>query len=1159
LEALEDRCLLSGGISLTPNEAAPQLVGEPVTWTATVPEAPPSLVYQFSVGSPGGPFQMVRDFSPDDSFTYAPMQQGEYRIQVTVKDGFDATDTQSAVVTDKVDSRVTGDQPVVSPTANPLVALFSAPPGPVGTVHVEFAVAGDNPSWQSTNDLPSLPSRSTNFLVAGMLPSTTYEMRDVFSDGTASAPLLFTTGAIPSTVSLPTFTVPQPPGPGSDLDQDLLFQQLANPPKGYPNPFVTDLAGHVVWYYDLAQAGLHGEPAMGADLVPGGTVLLTGADSRATLPYSQDILREIDLAGDTVRETNLDAINAQLAAMGHEVVYSLTHDVTRLPDGKTAVIGVTERTVSINGTPTEYVGDDIIVLDENFQVAWVWDSFDHLDVNRGPILGETVQPGVLDPDAAVPDLPAVDWLHANSVDWSPADGNLTLSLRNQDWVIKIDYENGAGDGHVVWRLGQGGDFTVNSTDPSPWFSGQHDAHYIDDSTIILFDDGDTRRESDPTADSRGQVWKIDEQTMTATLVFNADLGNYSDALGSAQRLSNGDYSFDSGRQGQAPIQIAQTIEVRPDGSKAYVLQLNKNEYRSFRIRTLYQGISDQLTVTSAADSGPGSLRSEIALAQSGDTIDFDPSLAGQTITLTSGELAITKSLDIEGLGANLLTVSGGDASRVFDVSAGVTVTIAGMTMTDGLANGSAPVVASAGGGILNLGSLTLSNDVLSDNQAVGALGGDGLGGGIDNEPRATLTVISSAFAHNRAVGGDGDATHQAGNGLGGALENLGAKATVSHSWFTDNEATGGDNTAGGLAGRGEGGGMFNETHATLIVTESTLTSNLARGGRRSKNAFDNGFAEGGGLGNRGTLAVSSSTFEHNQAVGGAGSLSGISGGNGLGGGLMSNGSASAPASASIDHSTFSDNQAAGGTGGAAATGGAGAGGGIFTDTGTFLLDTSSLLQNEALGGAGGSGGRGRGGAFAAGSQNGNTVVAVSNCMLTANQAVGGAASNGGAAGIGSGGGISNQVNIPGHTADLTIDRCMLLGNQALGGTGDTGGTGRGGGIENVAGATLTVSDSTLLGNQAVGDDALDGGNGGNGLGGGVFNDGASSVTFQASQIVNNTSIGGTAGSGGAAGQGIGGGLYLTPGGSACADALTVIVGNHASTSDDDVFGTLGQC
>ena len=63
LEPLEDRSLPSGGISLTPSETAPQLVGEPITWTATVRDAPPGLVYQFSVEDPHAAFHVVRDFS----------------------------------------------------------------------------------------------------------------------------------------------------------------------------------------------------------------------------------------------------------------------------------------------------------------------------------------------------------------------------------------------------------------------------------------------------------------------------------------------------------------------------------------------------------------------------------------------------------------------------------------------------------------------------------------------------------------------------------------------------------------------------------------------------------------------------------------------------------------------------------------------------------------------------------------------------------------------------------------------------------------------------------------------------------------------------------------------------------------------------------------
>jgi hypothetical protein len=236
----------------------------------------------------------------------------------------------------------------------------------------------------------------------------------------------------------------------------------------------------------------------------------------------------------------------------------------------------------------------VMVLDQDFQVTWAWDAFDHLDVNRGPVLGEVVQPGIPGPEAGAPNLPAVAWLHANAISLSPADGNLVLSVRHQDWVVKIDYRNGEGDGHIVWRLGKDGDFTVNSTDPNPWFSHQHNAHFIDDTTLILFDNGTTRQASDPDAHSRGQVWQLDEQTMTATLVLNVDLGNYSGSLGAAQRLSNGNFDFTSGAQSGLPQAFGQSIEVLPDGTKTYVLEDAYREYRSFRMRTLYAGISDGL-------------------------------------------------------------------------------------------------------------------------------------------------------------------------------------------------------------------------------------------------------------------------------------------------------------------------------------------------------------------------------------------------------------------------------------------------------------------------------------------------------------------------------------------------------------------------------------
>jgi arylsulfate sulfotransferase len=594
VEALEVRNLLSGFVTLAASDDD-LAVGERVTWAAKATDIGAAPVYQFSVSPHGGTHRVVRDFSPANTFTWTPMQEGDYDIQVTVKDGYQATETTTAVVISEVASLITGTQAVITPTQNPLVAFYSVPPSLADTVFVQFAEVGENPVWRNTDARAVEPGTSTNFFVAGMLPETTYQMRHVFSDGTGSEPVLFATGALPATLAFPSYTVSQPPSPDSDTEQDMIFHISARSPSTIPNPLATDLQGNVMWYYDPTNTGLtYTFPIQ--SLVSGGTVLLVGIDPYTALPNSRNVLREVDLAGNPIRETNLAAINAQLAALGHtDIVHSFTNDVQRLPNGQTAAIGMTQRTIDINGTPTDYNGMTIVVLDADLQVTWAWNSFDHLDVNRPPVLGEIVLPNTTGPSTAVPRLPSVDWLHINAVSWSPADGNLVLSVRHQDWVIKIDYRSGAGDGHVVWRLGQGGDFTLNSAEESAWFSHQHNAHYIDDTTLVLLDNGNTRRASDPTANSRGQVWTLDEHTMTATPVVNADLGSYAGAIGSAQRLSNGNYHFNLGMTGpEPPRPPVHLYEVTPDGTKVYHLQVNRPEYRSYRMRTLYEGVSDAL-------------------------------------------------------------------------------------------------------------------------------------------------------------------------------------------------------------------------------------------------------------------------------------------------------------------------------------------------------------------------------------------------------------------------------------------------------------------------------------------------------------------------------------------------------------------------------------
>jgi len=163
------------------------------------------------------------------------------------------------------------------------------------------------------------------------------------------------------------------------------------------------------------------------------------------------------------------------------------------------------------------------------------------------------------------------------------------------------------------------------------------------------------------------------------------------------------------------------------------------------------------------DSGKNSLRYDIAHASDGDTINFNMSPGNVTspITLTSGLLEINKNLTIEGPGARILAISGGGSSGVFIVDSGKTATIAGLTLTNGLAGD--------GGAIFNSGTLTLTNCTVSSSTATD-------GGGIDNQ--AALTLTNCTIAKNTA------------SGLGGGILNNGS-LTSYNSTIADNVAASG--------------------------------------------------------------------------------------------------------------------------------------------------------------------------------------------------------------------------------------------------------------------------------------------------------------------------------------------------------------------------------
>src|SRR5262249_22285258 len=233
-------------------------------------------------------------------------------------------------------------------------------------------------------------------------------------------------------------------------------------------------------------------------------------------------------------------------------------------------------------------------------------------------------------------------------------------------------------------------------------------------------------------------------------------------------------------------------------------------------------VPSTFTVVNLNDGGPGSLRQAVLDANAltgADTIAFAHGLTG-AIPLTSGQLSITDSLAIDGPGAYRLAVSGNLQSRVFSISGGVTVTIARLTITDGRVIGG-----TGGGGILNTGStLTLANDVLSNNQALGVPGAPIQAGAIGNVASSFLTVSYSTFINNQVIGSAGSGN--TGSWRAAPLSTGGSTAMISHGTFIGNQAIGGDGDGdGGFARAGAIGGA-----GTLTIEDSTFTGNRAIGG-----------------------------------------------------------------------------------------------------------------------------------------------------------------------------------------------------------------------------------------------------------------------------------------------------------------------------------------
>jgi arylsulfate sulfotransferase len=482
---------------------------------------------------------------------------------------------------------------------NPQVAQYSLYLPAPGKMDVQFGTTtgyGLN-TWQVAT--PSANGGDIQIYVAGMLGQTQYHMRAqvTLNDGATYNDTDHTcmTGVPPPTsaisVSPSSGATPQP---GIEMWNTLL-------PAGDTQAFASDLNGNVIWTYTYPHTTA--DIIQGIQLLPNGNLLMVvsylSSLTKAQNPGVINEVREVDLAGNTVNSLSMDTLNQKLAAgnfldaQGNPYLLgSFHHDVLPLPNGHLVVLAtITRKFNNLSGTTgtTSVIGDALVDVDQNFNPDWAWNTFDHLDINRRPM-----------------NFP--DWTHSNGMLYSSDDHNLLLSMRHQNWIIKINFLDGKGSGDVMWHLGEGGDFKLTgATDPTDWFYAQHGMSYFTPNTtgvfrIGLMDNGNDRifptgqvlclpyRPTTAQCYSTMPLLELNETNMTATMIthYMQSPVNFSFFGGNAELLSNNDIEVDF----CAPVKGALVQELNPQGSQVVwqATTSGADQFHVYRLPSLYPGV-----------------------------------------------------------------------------------------------------------------------------------------------------------------------------------------------------------------------------------------------------------------------------------------------------------------------------------------------------------------------------------------------------------------------------------------------------------------------------------------------------------------------------------------------------------------------------------------
>ncbi len=581
-----------GSVSISPQYAA-VAPGQSFQFTATVTGG--GQTEWFVNGVAGGSAATGTVSASGDFTAPASVAQSE-NVTVTVAlAGSPQQNYATAVVSIILPGQVT----CPSQLGNPQVAQYSLYLPAPGKMDVQFGTTTGYglETWQAPT--PSGNGGDIQIYVAGMLGSTLYHMRAqvTLNNGATWNDVDHTcmTGVPPATspVSVAT-TSGATPQPGIEMWNTII-------PATDAQAFATDLSGNVIWTYTYPHSST--DILQGIQLLPNGNLLtVISFLSSMNPPYNTSVIneiREIDLDGNTVNSLTMDTLNQKLASANFRdaegnlyKLGSFHHDVLPLPNGHMVLLATyTRQFSSLQGETgaTYVIGDALVDVDQDFNPDWVWNTFDHLDINRRPM-----------------NFP--DWTHSNGMLYSSDDHDLLLSMRHQNWVIKINFLDGAGSGDIMWHLGEGGDFKlVGATDPTDWFYAQHGMGYFTPNTtgvfrIGLMDNGNDRIFPSgqvickPGAPANAQCYstmpllELNESSMTATMIqhYAPPPSYFSFFGGNAELLDDGDIEVDFCAAAKGAI--VQELDANASQVLWQATTPAADQFHVYRLPSLYPGV-----------------------------------------------------------------------------------------------------------------------------------------------------------------------------------------------------------------------------------------------------------------------------------------------------------------------------------------------------------------------------------------------------------------------------------------------------------------------------------------------------------------------------------------------------------------------------------------